>query len=522
MTKENAMKTVSRFERKFASSIRGTLACFDRVIFKGHLAFRFPEEVEDFIDYILRVRRKDFFRQLAPAWADRLVQHAFRMAAQHGRTYLYRTGKLDKEAWASKILREQRITQGLVCVLCTMEKCPTFKLVGGKDRPRVVRAQIPQRVLYFYFLDSNLGLIHVRLQTWLPYTLQVYVNGHNWLAQKMASKNMGFVQQDNAFLELDHPEQAQKLANKFCRLKWPRILKSYALLVNPLLDDVLKGCDHYWVIDQAEYATDLVFTSKDALAGLFSKLLEHASLNFSAKDILGFLGRRLHGRFDGEVLTDCKTERDPGARVKHSVRDNWLKMYDKLGQILRVETVINQPGEFTIYRERTHRDDTRTKGWFPMPKGVSNLPHYQRHARACNQRYLQALAVVDDPTPAYRELARLTEAKKVNERSFAGFNPGKVEHLRLFQAVLDGDHILQGFRNKDIRQALFKATDPEQTRRQSAAIGRLLKRLHLRGYLAKVPRTHRWRITDHGRNLLGDALKVYRRYWPQGFTRHAA
>ena len=48
--------------------------------------------------------------------------------------------------------------------------------------------------------------------------------------------------------------------------------------------------------------------------------------------------------------------------------------------------------------------------------------------------------------------------------------------------------------------------------RQSAAIGRLLKRLHVRGFVAKVPRTRRWRVTEQGRSVLSDALRTYRRY----------
>jgi hypothetical protein len=205
------------------------------------------------------------------------------------------------------------------------------------------------------------------------------------------------------------------------------------------------------------------------------------------------------------------------------MKKNWLKMYDKFGLILRIETVINQPGEFTIYRECRHRDGTRSWGYYPMPKGVGNLHHYQRHALACNQRYLQALAVVDDPTPAYQELAQLTEPTKIEHRSYAGFNPARLEDLRLFAAVLDGDHIAQGFRNKDIRKALYKSNqDPNDVGRQSAAVGRLLKRLHLRHYVAKVPHTRRWKVTDRGRRVLGDARAVYRRYWPEQFVRNAA
>ena len=104
------------------------------------------------------------------------------------------------------------------------------------------------------------------------------------------------------------------------------------------------------------------------------------------------------------MQTRYKSVREPGACIKHYMRNNWLKMYDKLGLMLRVETVINQPGEFKVLRACQHRDGSASLGWYPMCKGVGNLHHYQSQALACNQRYLDALAAVDDPTPAYDDL----------------------------------------------------------------------------------------------------------------------
>jgi hypothetical protein len=276
----------------------------------------------------------------------------------------------------------------------------------------------------------------------------------------------------------------------------------------------LKGQGYYWVLDQAEYSTDVLFKDRQSLAELYPRLLDHACLHFGAQDILTFLGRRLHPRFDGEVLTDCKTDRLPGARIKHRVKNNWLKMYDKFGQILRVETVINRPKEFTVYRTRHHRDGSASQGWFPMNKDVGSLVHYQEQALACNRRYLDALAVVDDPAPAYHELRQLTEPKVVAGRSLAGFNPARAEDVHLFAAVLDGDHVARGFRNRDVRAALFGA-DPKNSAQRSAAVGRLLKRLHARHLVAKIPRTRRWRVTDRGRHLLGLAVQLYGQTWPE-------
>ena len=145
------------------------------------------------------------------------------------------------------------------------------------------------------------------------------------------------------------------------------------------------------------------------------------------------------------------------------MKGNWLKMRccqqpRKFGGApsgsLRVETVIHQPGEFNIFRECTRQDGTCYWAWRPMPKGLGNLHHYQSHGLACNQRYLQAFSHAADPAPAHRELANLAEPKRVHGRNSAGFNPARRDDLKLFAAVLDGDHIAQGFRNKDLRRVL--------------------------------------------------------------------
>jgi hypothetical protein len=496
--------------------IVAVLSCFDRVIFKGHLALTSPRELEYFVDCVLKVRRCDFMKTLAPQYSDRLVEHAQEWARKAGRTYIYRTGKFRKDEWAQHLIRDQGIPEGLVGILCTQETCPSFKLITGPNRPVFVSRPRPQRVLYYYFLDPQFGLIHVRLQTWLPFTVQVYVNGHEWLAQQMVQKKLGFVQQQNAFTQLDDPVQAQRLSDRFAKLNWSRILDRWAQQVNPLLRELFPDYPVHWVVDQAEYATDLLFKSREALAGLYRALLDYAVLTFTPKDILGFLGRKWDRRFDGEVHTKYEEDRWFGARIKHRMKTNWLKMYDKFARILRVETVINCPKEFWVYRTQYHRDGTSSVGYYPMTKSVSSLVHYQEQALACNRRYLDALAVVDDPAPAYQELRQLTEPKVVESRSYAGFNPARREDVQLFSAVLDGDHIARGFRNGDIRKPLFG--NPKQSvlqRRASAAVGRLLKRLHVRHLVAKIPRTRRWRVTERGRRLLGMAVQLYRRSWPE-------
>ena len=122
------MKTLSRFVAKFTSLIVAVLSCFDRVIFKGHLALSAPHQLEYFVDCVLKVRRCDFMKTMVPQYSDRLVKHAQEWARKAGRTYIYLTGKFRKDDWAKKLIRDQGIAEGLVGILCTQETCPSFKL----------------------------------------------------------------------------------------------------------------------------------------------------------------------------------------------------------------------------------------------------------------------------------------------------------------------------------------------------------------------------------------------------------
>jgi hypothetical protein len=272
------------------------------------------------------------------------------------------------------------------------------------------------------------------------------------------------------------------------------------------------------VIDQAEYSTDVLFKGRDELAKLYPRLLDHAVLQFSAQDILTFLGRRLHhGRvhhsFTGEVLTDCKKDRLPGARIKHRMKNNWLKMYDKFGQILRVETVINQPREFRVRRRRMRKGRRRTV-WCPMNKGVANFYHYHAVARAANERYLSALSVVKGPhgeaCAATELLDRVSRPAKFKTRRRRALNLLHPDEQRLFLAILRGEWRLNGFRNRDVVEKLHgpKSVGLKDRRRRSQRVCRQLQLLRAHGLIAKVPNSHRYRVTDTGETVMGSAVQL--------------
>jgi hypothetical protein len=140
----------------------------------------------------------------------------------------------------------------------------------------------------------------------------------------MVNQKLGFMQLHNVFTQLDNRANVQRIADRFARLNWSRILDRWAKQVNPLLRELFPNYPMHWVIDQAKYATDLLFMSRAALAGLYRALLDYAVRTFTPKDILGFLGRKWDRRLDGEVHTSYEDERWFGTRIKHRMKRNWL------------------------------------------------------------------------------------------------------------------------------------------------------------------------------------------------------
>jgi hypothetical protein len=142
-------------------------------------------------------------------------------------------------------------------------------------------------------------------------TMQVYVNGHEWLARQTDKRRLRYKLRyrrlENAFLSgWRDPGRAQQLADRFATLRWPAVLDSFARRVNPLLRDELQGYCYFWATHQAEYATDILFTSRAALRELYARLLRHAAFCLRAEDVLTLLGRKLHGGFTGEILNEWK------------------------------------------------------------------------------------------------------------------------------------------------------------------------------------------------------------------------
>jgi hypothetical protein len=266
-------------------------------------------------------------------------------------------------------------------------------------------------------------------------------------------------------------------------------------------------------VEESEWASDVMFRSPPALAALYPRLIHHGIEHIGSREVMRFLGRKvptLHGgvrrSFRGEVVTDLR-ERPEGLRIKHRLRENWIKMYDKQGSVLRVETVINNPCDWKVYRPR-QGDPGGAKDWRQLRKGVADLYRRAQVSQAANRRYLDSMAAVDSNVPLgdlARPLCRPVEWKGQRVRAL---NPLSGDDAQLLQAVNRGEFAINGFRNRDLRVLLWgaPADDAADRRRQSAAVTRKIRLLRAHELIQKVQKTTRYILTAAGRQAISALL----------------
>lgn len=488
---------------RYQDQIRGILSCYDRVLLQGNLqGLGYADGMTNYL-YSQGIRVFDY-KELAMSWRDQIRDNAQRVAREAGVAieHIWRKG-VRKESVAHERLEERGDEPGLVCVLSAMESCQSFQPWHDKKTRRTFLKSSRGKCLhyYFYFMDEQFGLCFVRVPTWSPFRLQFYFNGHNWLASRLRQEGIDYQMLDNAFIELKDFERAQELADEFPVLELQMTLARYARQLCPLLAELDVG--YRWTIMQAEYATDVVFGRRQDLAALYEHLVRTAVHTVKAEDVATFLGRKLTGNYRDEVGNDL-SRRIQGTRIKHSMGPASIKMYDKRGIVLRIETTVNDVSFFKHYRTIYHRNGERSSKVGPMRKSICNLTsELSGQMRSCNRRYLEFLSGLDDPTVSLKTLDRVTTSVQREGHTYRGFNVFQPQDRELFQVLLRGEFNISGVRNRDIRRHL-PALSPGQTSHR-------LKRLRVHGLIKKVARSYKYHLTTLGRRILPLVLKVRQR-----------
>jgi hypothetical protein len=485
---------------KYAAEMVGVLNCYDRVIIRGNLQpLCYAQGMTKYLyEHNLRIFS---YSEFAVSLRDEIRQRAEAIAAENQVEieFIRKSQAFRKEERIQAILRERGQQPGLVHIFAAMERCSAYRPWHDKTQGKTYVKSTSGKCLhyYFYFIDEDLGLCYLRVPTWCPFGLQFYFNGHNWLASQLRQYEIAFEQRDNAFVYIADFERANQVAAQFnlesLQAKLDQLAQAYCPVVATL------GLSYHWSILQAEYATDLIFKSAQTLQTFFPLLLAALIQAVQPADIATFLGRKLHGNYQGEAGSRSN-KRWLGRRIKHQMGPVAIKMYDKFNLILRIETSVADVSFFQQFRQVQHRDGSTSLKWAAMKKTIYSLLALQEQLRAANQRYLKFISAIETAEVGVAKLHQLAETQVENEHRYKGFNLFAEEDASLFRTLLHGEFFISGFTNKAL-QPLFP-------NKNSAQITRLLSRLRVHHLIKKVGQRYKYYLTDFGRQVVTMALKL--------------
>ena len=449
--------------------------------------------------YERKIRIFDY-PKFAEPFRNRIRENAEKMAAEAGiEIEFIRKRNFRKEDRVKEILASRGEQAGLVCIFSAMEPCSTYKPWHNKQTGKTYLIPDDGKCLhyYFYFVDEELGLCHVRVPTWLPCRLQICFNGHNWLAGQLRKLGIDHRMADNALSHIADWPRAQRIANGWEAKRIHAWLDELARRCCPIYRDFAAG--YHWSVEQCEYSTDIVFRKQRDLQAIYENLARTAIHTVKPDNIATFLGRKLSPQFEGEAGNRFNI-RIEGTRIKHTMGPVSIKLYDKFGLILRIETTVNDLTFFKHYREVEHRDGSRETKWAAMQKTIYSLPALRELLEAANRRYLEFLSAIEDPRAGRDKLDKLSQPVEQEGRRYSGFNLFDPDDENLLCSIVRGEFNISGLQNKTLRRHLSELS--------SGQVSRLLKRLRTHGLVKKVGHTYKYYVTAFGKEVVTTAIKL--------------
>jgi len=504
---------VKQLIKSFGDRIVGVSNGFDRIVFQGMIRpLMYPEGAMGFFD-----RRRILFKD-AKAWVQEQTERLISSVGQwskrecgEGIAYLPST-KIRKEAEARRLQQEKDVTVGPIGVWACVEASGSYRLVPAQGAPRLRYVQTRCKHLYIYLDHPDYGFMSIRVQTWFPYRIQVAMNGREWLVRQLEKIGVGFERHGNKILQVDDFNTMQPLLDQQLTTDWCSLLDDLVPMAFPTFNATL-GTDlsYTWNLWQSEWASDIMFKNRTDLDDVMNTVVRHAFIGAYPERLLRYFDRsvRKDGQvkrgFSGSLKTNVIDFTD-GHRVRHWLDSNSVKLYNELN-ILRLETTVNNPYAFQVYRRKQGAPKDAKKQLRPLRKGVADTTLRARVSQGVNDRLADHLATMQSATPLRDVLQRVTTQKRKRGRSVRALDPtGK--DLALLTAISDPRFTVGGFRNSHLRQLLND--EPRyrgKTRKQrSGMTTRSLRLLRDHGIIRRLPKSHRYQLTANGRHLLTTLL----------------
>ena len=347
--------------------------------------------------------------------------------------------------------------------------------------PWLVHSTAMVNQYYFYVFDDDFGPFFLKFCSYFPYNAKLCINGHEYLKRQLTKRGIEYEALDNGILRCSDPAAMQRLADGLDADRVDALLRKWlARLPHPFsVSDRRRGIRYAVSILQAEFALTQVFDRPVQGRVFFEEVLrehldmgrpEHVQLIFKRR-----VTRRTPSRYRTRVITDGVS---PSLHVDY--KHSRIKQYHKEGRALRTETVINDTYDFDVGRLLRNLDDLKKVGF------------------AANRRLLGVQTLSHDCLLGAETLDDLHRPRCISGQRASALRFGDRRVQSLFAALLRFSLLPNGFRNRDLRPAVAALCGLPLERYGPSRMTYDLRRLRLRRIIERVPRTHRYRITDRG------------------------
>lgn len=412
-----------------------------------------------------------------------------------------------KDEVTQQRLQDFKAPEGVLYIGKAQEKFSTFRVTKkfsthtGKPFPWLSRAPVMCNHYYFYLVDEDFGPLFIKFASYFPYTARVCLNGHEYAKRQLAKEGIAFEALDNGVLSCAAPGRLQQILDELDAAKIQSLVEKWlSRLPDPFTaEDHAAGFNPRLSILQAEFARTQVFDRPLSGRHLFEEIIrENLDLGRPSKISLIFqrrITKRTPGNFRSRVITQGVIP-----SLQASYKSTKIKQYFKEGRALRTETTINNSRDFGIGRL------------------LNNLPALRAIGFAANRRLLEVETISQDCILAEEVFDQVTRPQVVDHQRVAGLRFDDVRVMMLMQVLCLLLVLPQGFRNAAMRQRMAQALGIDTEAFTSGRMTYDLRRLRLHGLIERIPRSHRYRITDLGRRVALLFTKVHSRILRPGLS----
>jgi len=377
-------------------------------------------------------------------------------------------------------------TEGVVFIGIAQEKAYAFRAQKRSEGKKVgfdySRQSVYVNHYYFYLQDEDFGPAFIKVCTYAPFAIKVYLNGHEWAKQQLHKAGIPFEALDNGFLSCPEPGRLQAICDQLGVQQIQAFFDKWiARLPMPLTEeDRQAGYQHRLSVWQLEISRTQVFAEPVHGREFFEEVIRE-NLDLGRPDRIQLLfERRVQKNTPGQMRTRVIQEGvAPSLHVEY--KSCHLKQYFKEGRALRTETTINDPTDLRV------------------GKDIANLPYLQEIGREVNRRLLDVQRVSQDCTLSKESVDRVVQPTVTPDGQRApGLKFGDVRVMALLAALISFLHLTNGLTHRALRQHVAAYLGLDLSAYTPGQMTYDLRRLRLKGILWRVPKTHRYLVTPYG------------------------